>query len=622
MANKDRIAGMDQKNMAAIYEAHANTMPADQVYRELIKNSLESCARMKKRDPNFKGQILICESPNHPGKISVIDNGEGIPKSTIVPLVSDLAATHEQSKDGNFGHGTKVSAFANNQEGILYHSYYADDDEGSAVKIYKNSSGKYAAKYFEEYGSCRIPLDLESLPDIIRESGHGNCTTLLGNDKNEDTTKPPKNYQNYSLLKVSRVDSIHWLKALLNTKFYEIPDYITLKVQVKREGRVNFETVHGHKALLDKNTKPEHRGTIDGEICKIHWWLREPEDVHPIKSLNDCVMNGQRSILHKGEIFKIEFNYSGCKNPLKEWGLIFSHKRVIVVLEFNNKWHQNPQRTTLHSEKNVDYIDFLSDIRDFFMENLPEPIKEEEARLHRERSKKLRENDELGRKISKYVKELTVSESESGDERMGDIANFFGSSALELRRNKNPIVNPKPNEGPLGGDHFGNDPLMAGIKNPHGRKRAKKVSPNVMPIFKVRDDIENMENYLEYEYDDNVLFLRSDCPLVNEFSELAAKGIKGYEAKDILEDVQYAFRDVLCPIIAITKARDFLSEEDKKEMLQDPNVLLSYVINPYNIISIVQENYKNVVKSDKILNNLTKETKYEVESQIPLPGVN
>ena len=52
--NKDRVAGMDVNNMAGIYETMAKTMPADQIYRELIKNSLESGARMKERDPNLK----------------------------------------------------------------------------------------------------------------------------------------------------------------------------------------------------------------------------------------------------------------------------------------------------------------------------------------------------------------------------------------------------------------------------------------------------------------------------------------------------------------------------------------------------------------------------------------
>ena len=64
--NKDRIAGVDSSNMAGIYEIMARTMPSDQIYRELIKNSLESGARMKARDPNFKGTILIGESKSLP----------------------------------------------------------------------------------------------------------------------------------------------------------------------------------------------------------------------------------------------------------------------------------------------------------------------------------------------------------------------------------------------------------------------------------------------------------------------------------------------------------------------------------------------------------------------------
>ena len=38
--NKDRIAGVDTSNMAGIYEIMAKTMPHNQIYRELITNSL------------------------------------------------------------------------------------------------------------------------------------------------------------------------------------------------------------------------------------------------------------------------------------------------------------------------------------------------------------------------------------------------------------------------------------------------------------------------------------------------------------------------------------------------------------------------------------------------------
>ena len=50
--NKDRITGVDTSNMAGIYEIMAKTMPHNQIYRELITNSLEAGARMKERDPN------------------------------------------------------------------------------------------------------------------------------------------------------------------------------------------------------------------------------------------------------------------------------------------------------------------------------------------------------------------------------------------------------------------------------------------------------------------------------------------------------------------------------------------------------------------------------------------
>ena len=41
-------------------------------------------------------------------------------KDRVVDYVNNLAETGEQSEDGNFGYGTKVSAYARNKEGIAY----------------------------------------------------------------------------------------------------------------------------------------------------------------------------------------------------------------------------------------------------------------------------------------------------------------------------------------------------------------------------------------------------------------------------------------------------------------------------------------------------------------------
>ena len=59
----------------------------------------------------------------------VIDNGDGMSKDRVVDYVNNLAETGEQSEDGNFGYGTKVSAYARNKEGIAYQTWHDGESE-------------------------------------------------------------------------------------------------------------------------------------------------------------------------------------------------------------------------------------------------------------------------------------------------------------------------------------------------------------------------------------------------------------------------------------------------------------------------------------------------------------
>ena len=67
-------------------------------------------------------------------KFSCIDNGDGMSKDRVVDYVNNLAETGEQSEDGNFGYGTKVSAYARNKEGIAYQTWHDGESEGSLGK--------------------------------------------------------------------------------------------------------------------------------------------------------------------------------------------------------------------------------------------------------------------------------------------------------------------------------------------------------------------------------------------------------------------------------------------------------------------------------------------------------
>ena len=592
--NKDRIAGVDSSNMAGIYDIMARTMPSDQIYRELIKNSLESGARMKARDPNFKGTILIGESKTHPKKLCVMDNCEGIPKDKILPLTGDLAATYQQSEDGNFGHGTKGAAFANHKHGIMYHSLFIDDEgKGSGVRMYYNGKD-FAAKYHEEFDSCIVPLEKSDFPEFIQEAGHGNITTLMGNYAEENTLLPPPQYKENSLLRCGRVNSIHWLAAYVNTKFFDIPDYMTIKVEVEREGRVNYEKINGHRHVLNQHSAPENRNVLDFDQARIHWWLMS-DKYGKRNSRNDCVLNGQLTILHQKEVYDIDFNATGGKNPLKSWGLQFSYRDVVLVVEFKDM-QAVLQRTTLYSEKRVEYTKLLPELRDLFRENPPTVLRDNEARLQQEYSKKLLDNEGLGKKIARYLKNLFVMENETGNETMDESTQVRGTTRKKQ-------VNPDPEPGPpypRPGPKFGPDPVMIGVKNLEGKKKAKKASPNPLPVFEIRTD---EAPSIEYDYDNHICYLWKDCPVFEEYATLAHAKAKNIQLEVIRDFTIKAIQDLLGPRIAISKRRDLFTEDKKRELLTDGDVLLMTVLSPYEVVDKVLEYTKNLDKRSKELDN-------------------
>ena len=53
--NKDKKPKLSDKGQAKYFIEAAESTPADQVYREIAKNSLEACARMKKRNLYYQG---------------------------------------------------------------------------------------------------------------------------------------------------------------------------------------------------------------------------------------------------------------------------------------------------------------------------------------------------------------------------------------------------------------------------------------------------------------------------------------------------------------------------------------------------------------------------------------
>ena len=268
--NKDKRPKLSERGQAKFFVEAAESTPADQVYREIAKNSLEACAKMKKLNSSYKGEIFVGEDKIYKNKLTITDNGIGMPRDSMSDLIINLSETEEESEHGNKGVGTKISGFANNKEGLIYSSKRHNEDEGSRCRVYFNDNDLFAVEHSDEYNSCTIPLHSSDLPSLIQKYKQGTSLTLMGNSEKENTLNPPTNYEEGSLLRKNRI-GIHWLKAYYNTKFFDIPSYIKFEVEIKRKDRTNRERVYGHKHWLDHFS--EKSGVLNHDSAKIFWWL-------------------------------------------------------------------------------------------------------------------------------------------------------------------------------------------------------------------------------------------------------------------------------------------------------------------------------------------------------------
>jgi len=217
--------------------------------------------------------------------------------------------------------------------------------------------------------------------------------------------------------------------------------------------------------------------------------------------------------------------------------------------------------------------------------------------LQQEYSKKLLDNEGLGKKIARYLKNLFVMENQTGNETMDESTQVRGTTR---KKQVNPYPEPWPHPYPKPGPNFGPDPIMIGVKNLEGKKKAKKASPNPLPVFEIRTD---EAPSIEYDYDNHICYLWKDCPVFEEYATLAHAKAKNFQLEAIRDFTIKAIQDLLGPRIAISKRRDLFTEDKKRELLTDGDALLMTVLSPYEVVDKVLEYTKNLDKRSKELDN-------------------
>ena len=586
MTLKAKPTGMNPVQQAKIFETHSKTIKCSQVYRELSKNSLEAIEKKREIDPNFKGYIQMgrLDLSGLEDKFSCMDNAIGMPRKRVVDLVNNLAETLEQSADGNFGYGTKASAYARNKEGIQYQTWRHGEPEGSYVRIHKQPEGFYGAEPFDQTNDHRLDLSLDQRPDfILKHGGSGTITSLLGNKKGENTTQRPEDYLTNSLL-CGRITEEFWLLAHLNCTYFEIPDYVHFVCRTGKYSRDYFRQVKGHKYYLDYYSKPENRGTLNLTGAKLYYWIVDQGD----SRAQQTMCRGQLSIMHKREIIRIEYERAGSRNPLRDWGLTFSHKKVVLIIEPLN--HQaDEKRLTLHGPDGKEYRDNFPLWKEEFQAKMPLPIFNLEKKLMEENTQTQTDLTSLLRKIARDLKQNL--ESEKGQEGSFNEFNVMVGGTRDKSGEKTSCT--VGENGKNLTNKFGNNSYLASIKGEDQRKRTIDANLNPGPEVLRRTDME--EGYvLEYNYNRNILSFNLKLKLIDDYLKaIKPSPVQKDLAKTLLiEDLIQS----LVTRIVYTRGRDMdLSEEDKEACLKGPSLLMS-IQDKWTVVEKIKRNINTVVK--------------------------
>jgi len=305
-----------------------------QYIRELTVNSIQAIQeRMKNNTDNYLGQIIWdvdWQFLKHFGtyKLQISDNGTGMTPEHIRERIRDLATSgRTQSYKENFGVGAKITAGVLNPYGLVYKSWV--DDKGCLTKFHKDF-------HLNEYGLERIELENGLYSPFMDISNDEKCNpidtcgtsiTLLG--KSEDDTTV-----------ISSEKSLKWIVYYLNSKFFEIPNNITIKVRVfnkidSKEWPQNERDTSASQFRIIKSMKQnlgEHSiasGIEEFETVKIHWFILPEEGVRQ-DDLWNC--RTQSAAIYQGELYEVRSNKQALAR-IRDFGIIYGTNRMVIYAE-------------------------------------------------------------------------------------------------------------------------------------------------------------------------------------------------------------------------------------------------------------------------------------------------
>ena len=236
-----------------------------------------------------------------------------------------MSSGKPQGLDQNFGIGAKVSAAVGNSAGVVYGSWHGG--RGHMVELGRDDTGVWGMHQHRLRSgdvTAVVPLSDEIKPPELGALDHGTIVTFLGEHEDHDTTLAPAG---------ERGD--RWIVKILNQRFYELPDWVTIKVrEIKVQGERRFRrfrAVRGQRYFLDQHTLSSGRVEITG--ASVHWRILTDDHEERAKDANVWASTGHRACLFQDELFELATAARGGYEKLKEFGIRFGYERVVIYVE-------------------------------------------------------------------------------------------------------------------------------------------------------------------------------------------------------------------------------------------------------------------------------------------------
>lgn len=298
--------------------------PAYQWGRELARNGIEADATTIQFGPEWQGVIATGVY-----RMQYADDGHGMTKDDLRNYMSTLGKGGKivGGPHDNYGLGSRMTLLPWNPEGVVVISMVhgvanmvkmmfdpdAADGDGEYVLeevTWSEDGNQGMATVYPPYLDPELGIDwAETIPDFIKQAGHGTTFTLLGRSPSDHTIDgDPERAERHRFLG----------RKYFNTRFWGLPDGVTLRVyempissedwpKSPSDSKGQFRTVRGAKSLIEY-TKPktsenfvESSGTVDlSDGTKIHWWLRTQPKV---ETGGLGATSAYIGVLYRGELY-------------------------------------------------------------------------------------------------------------------------------------------------------------------------------------------------------------------------------------------------------------------------------------------------------------------------------